>query len=176
MVAYMSENPWKDQTPEAARLEKERRVNEIRTPEAMDTGFSLSPEESADLEKMTSPGARDYIVKTDRENSPVADVVGAQLGDVEVDASNIMQSGVSENVNRVLREDPKNPGIHVGQLTNFETKVPIAQASYDTTPAPKVTEDPRFSHVGKNINVTNRITPRTPVVEKKSLLKRLFGQ
>ncbi len=137
MVTYMSENPWRDQTPEAARLEKERRVTEIRTPEAMDTGFSLSPEESADLEKMTSPGAQDYVIKNDKESSPVADVAGAQLEDAGADASSILESGVSENVNRVLREDPQNPGIYVGQLTDVGGKISPDNGFSDYVPPAK---------------------------------------
>ncbi len=137
MVTYMSENPWKDQTPEAARLDRERRANEIRTPQGMDTGFSLSPEESADLEKMTSPGAQDYVIKTDKESFPVADVVGAQLEDAGADVSSILESGVSENVNRVLREDPQNPGIYVGQLTDVGGKISPDNSFSDYVPPAK---------------------------------------
>ncbi len=169
MVTYMSENLWKDQTPEAARLEKERRVNEIRTSEATDTGFSSSPEELADLEKMTSPGVQDYIIKTDKERSPVADVTGAQLEDVVEDASSILKSGVSENVTRVMREDPKNPGIYVGQLTDVGGKISPDKGFSDFVPPAKPVYPLTSGPTSRNpIN-------KAPSMPKTTLKDRLLG-
>lgn len=63
------------------------------------------------------------------------------------------------------------------QTFAVETKTPIAQASYDSAPAPKVTIDPRFDHVGKNIGAVPT-SPRKEVAspaKQRGFFGRLFG-
>ena len=143
------ENKWKGQgdVMEAAIGEEE---------------LKYAAEKAGDLELAPINGTEREVV---HEADPFAPST-----EIKKTAEQVLNGTPDDNI-FIIQERPDRL-----QTFAVETTVPIAKANYDTPPVTKVTEDPRFNHVGKNIDVTNRITPRTPVVEKKSLLKRLFGQ
>lgn len=117
--------------------------------------------EGAELELATET----YQVTPDKDRL-VQDPTERTPGELRT-ADDILDSDPSQNIYYV-QERPDRL-----ELSSAHSDVPIGQASYDTTP--KVTEDPRFNHVGRNASTPSITRKQVAPPKEKGFFAKLFG-